>query len=86
MKYTCISNIERNTSENVWLDQPGTPASLISCSATELSRTICIHGPSGANYHIPPLTKVLPFNKLTSNKCLPCQDLLIDACIVTVPY
>ena len=25
-------------------------------------------------YHIPPLTKFLPFKKLTKNTCSPCQD------------
>ena len=75
-----ISNIERNTNENVMLDreiETGTPASLVRCSATELSRSINIHGPSKPNFHIPPLTKSLPFKKLTTNTCLSCQDLLI---------
>ena len=38
------------------------------CSTTELhvSRPINIHG-SRPNYHIPPLTKFLPFKKLTTN-------------------
>ena len=45
-----ISNMERNTNENVLLDwefEPGTPASLVRFSATDLSRSINIHGPSG---------------------------------------
>ena len=43
MKYTCLTNIERNTSENVWLDQkfePGTPASLVRCSANKQMLTL----------------------------------------------
>ena len=75
MKYTY------QISENVWLDlefKPGTPA-LERCSTTELhvSRliNINIHG-SKPNYHIPPLTKLLPFKKLTTNTCSPCQDLI----------
>ena len=77
-----ISTIERNTSEHVWLDQEfetGTPASLVRCSASELSRSINIHGPSRANYHIPPLTKGplrMPFKKLTTNTCSSCQDFI----------
>ena len=57
-KKTHISNIERNTNKNVKLDwefKPGTLASLIRCSTSELSRLINIHGSSWQNYHIPPL-------------------------------
>ena len=65
MKYTY------QISENVWLDlelKPGTPALLERCSTTELqvSRPIDFDG-SKPNYHIPPLTKFLPFKKLTIN-------------------
>ena len=69
---THISNIERNTNENVWLDRefkPGTPTSLhiVRCSTTELSMPINFHGPSRPNYHIPPLYKVFAIYK-THNK------------------
>ena len=64
-----ISTIERNTSENVELDrkfEPGTPASLLRCSAIELSRSINIHGPSR------PTTTFLPLQSFflleTNNK------------------
>ena len=65
---------------NVWLDwefEPGTHASLIRCSAIELSRSINIHGPSRPNYHISLLTKFLSFKKHTSS----CQD-LINQCLI----
>ena len=56
--------------ENVWLDwefKPGTPCIARRCSTSELhvSRPINIHG-SRLNYHIPPLTKFLPFKKPVS--------------------
>ena len=75
-----ISNIERNTNENVWLEwefEPRNPASLVRWSTTELSRPINIHDPSRPKYHTPPLKKFLPSKKHTTNKCSPCQDLLI---------
>ena len=57
--------------------EPGTPASLVTLSTTELSKPINIYGPSRPNYHIPPpLTKFLPSMKHI-NKCSLCQDLLI---------
>ena len=40
-----ISDIERNTNKNIWLGgnlNPGTPASLVRCSTTELSRPILL--------------------------------------------
>ena len=67
-----ISNI---LNENVLLDwefKPGTPASLVRCSTTDLSKPINIYGPSRPNYHIPSLTKFLPSKTHTS----PCQDLI----------
>ena len=76
-----ISNIERNTNKNVKLDwefKPGTLASLIRCSTSELSRLINIHGSSWQNYHIPPLQIFLPSKKHTTNTCSPCHDLLIQ--------
>ena len=54
--------------------EPGTPASLVRCSTTELPRQINSHGPSRPNYHIPPFTKIF---KHTTNTCSPCNDLLI---------
>ena len=68
-----ISNIERNTNENVWLDrefEPGTSALLVKFSFTELSRPIKTHDPSRPNYHIPPITKCLPSKKRTTNTVL----------------
>ena len=59
-------NIKRNTNDNVLLDrefEPGTPASLVRCSSTELSWQIYIHRLSRPNYHVPPLTKVFPSKK-----------------------
>ena len=68
---TCIRNAihistkERNTSDYVWLDrefEPGTLDSLVRCSVTKLSgQLIYILGLSRPNYHIPTLTKFLPF-------------------------
>ena len=42
-----------------------------------VSRPINIHG-SKPNYmyHIPPLTKFLPFKKITTNTYSPCKDLI----------
>ena len=54
-----ISNIERNTNENIWLDwefEPRTPASLVRCSTTDLSRPITL----GQTINIPPLQSVCP--------------------------
>ena len=77
-----ISNIERNKNENVGLDwefEPGTLASLVRWSTTELSRPISIHGPSRPITTFLPLQiKFLPSKKQTTNKCSPCQDLITD--------
>ena len=66
-----ISNIERNTNENVLLDrvfETGTCiTSKVAHSTTELFRPINIHDPFRPNYHIPTLTKFLPIKK-THNK------------------
>ena len=75
-----ISNVERNTNKNVCLDRefkPGTPESLVRCSATKLSRPININGPARPIHHIPPFTMLLPLKKLTANTCLSCQDVSI---------
>ena len=77
------------SNKNVLLDrefEPGTPASLVRCSTTELYRPINIYGPSRPSYHISPLIKLLRFKKLTTNTFT--LSGLIDstnACIVTAP-
>ena len=66
-----ISNIEKNTNENVLLDrvfETGTCITRkVAHSTTELFRPINIHDPSRPNYHFPTLTNFLPIKK-THNK------------------
>ena len=69
--------------------EPGTPASLVMCSATELFRSINIHGPSRLIYHIPPLTSFCPLRNSQQTHVYPVRTYwltnLTNACIVTVP-
>ena len=65
--HVCLDReFELGTSRPAWIER---------CSTIELSRPIHIHG-SRQNYDIPPLTKFLPFKKITSNTCSPFQDLI----------